>query len=887
MKRYIISEEKRSALESLGAPFAVYQYIDKRIVTILLSDGFCEFFGYEDREEAARDMDRDMYKCVHPDDVARVADAAVRFATEGGKFEAIYRTRKKDGFDYVVIHAIGKHVYTEDGVRLAHVWYTDEGAYVEDNGSDKIEIIENLSKALHEQNIFRNSRYDYLTGLPNMTYFFERAGAEKEAILDAGGQAMMLYIDFGGMKFFNARHSFAEGDKLLKTFAGFLNRAFGSDNCCRIGADHFAVITEGRGLEEKLGGIFHKFGELYGGSTPPVRVGIYPNWSEDIPASAACDRAKLACTSLSSTYASAYNYYNADLREDAIKKQYVIETIDIAIREKWIQLYLQPIVRTVNGKICDVEALSRWKDPVKGILSPAYFIPALEEAGLIYKLDLYMVDQVLEAIRIQMEEGFIIVPHSINLSRSDFDTCDIVEEIRKRVDAAGVGRDKITIEITESVIARDFEFMKSQIERFKKLGFPVWMDDFGSGYSSLELLQSIRFDLIKFDLGFMRKLNEGKDGRIILTDLMRMAASLGLDTVCEGVETEGQILFLQEIGCTKLQGTYFGLPISFDQVREMHRSNTLTESENPEEEDYYESISRVNLFDLGVIAGGDDNPYYNAFSQVPTAILEVKNNMARYARSNRAYQDFARRFFGIDIMEGETDFGGPSVGSSAGYGSTFNLIVRECCETGNGTFFDEKMPDGAVVHSFVRRLSVNPVTGSVAVIIAVLSITEPLQSLADGSAEDKMPQDYTKLLHENVQLKREAAVIRKVAELKESVSTWLDNLPAVMYLKDADTGKYLLCNGLFAARTNKETPSDVVGLTDFEIFDREMAARFVENDKKIARMDVPYVFYEDVLDAAGHQMQVQTTMMKFVDRFGRRCLLGLSQDVTDAVYIRR
>jgi len=185
------------------------------------------------------------------------------------------------------------------------------------------------------------------------------------------------------------------------------------------------------------------------------------------------------------------------LSEEATNRQYIIENIDRALEGKWIQVYVQPIIRAVNERVCDVEALARWFDPEMGVLSPASFIPALEEAGLIYKLDLYMIDRVLELIQAQMAEGFTVVPHSVNLSRSDFDACDIVEEIRRRVDDAGICRDRITIEITESVIGSDFEFMKAQVERFQKLGFAVWMDDFGSGYSSVDVLQSIRFDLLR------------------------------------------------------------------------------------------------------------------------------------------------------------------------------------------------------------------------------------------------------------------------------------------------------------------------------------------------------------------------------------------------------
>ena len=168
-----------------------------------------------------------------------------------------------------------------------------------------------------------------------------------------------------------------------------------------------------------------------------------------------------------------------------------------------------------------------------------------------------MLERILEHIKTKEAEGLYIVPHSINLSRCDFDACDMVEEIRRRVDQAGIRRDRISIEITESVIGSDFDYIKTQIERFQALGFPVWMDDFGSGYSSLDVLQSIKFDLIKFDMGFLRRLDENEDGKIILTELMKMASALGVDTICEGVETEEQMHFLQEIGlelCVPLSG---------------------------------------------------------------------------------------------------------------------------------------------------------------------------------------------------------------------------------------------------------------------------------------------------------------------------------------------
>ena len=139
-----------------------------------------------------------------------------------------------------------------------------------------------------------------------------------------------------------------------------------------------------------------------------------------------------------------------------------------------------------------------------GLPSPDDFIPYLENAGLIHRMDLYVVDRVLDKILEEKEAGGSPVSHSVNLSRADFVSCDIVEEIRKRVDAAEIPKDLITIEITESMIANDMDFIKKQVDRFRALGFPVWMDDFGSGYSTLDVLQIIHFDLIKFDMNFMK-----------------------------------------------------------------------------------------------------------------------------------------------------------------------------------------------------------------------------------------------------------------------------------------------------------------------------------------------------------------------------------------------
>ena len=147
--------------------------------------------------------------------------------------------------------------------------------------------------------------------------------------------------------------------------------------------------------------------------------------------------------------------------------------------------------------------------------------------------------------------------------------------------------------------------------------------------------------------------------------------------------------------------------------------------------------------------------------------------------------------------------------------------------------------------------------------------------------------EYARLQQENERLRKEADASRKIMSLKKSLSDLLTNMPAMTFSKDVDTGKYLACNQAFAEYANKETPEGVVGLTDLEIFDEETAIHFIEDDKKALAMDGPYIFYEDVPDAAGNPRQFQTTKLKFTDDTGRECLLGLCQDVTDAMRIKR
>ncbi|MEE3332987.1 MAG: GGDEF and EAL domain-containing protein [Ruminococcus sp.] len=751
MKKYKFDSVTMSTIENLKVPLAVFQRVDKRITTIALSDGFCDMLGFSDRDEAYRAMDYDMFSATHPDDTIRIANETMRFIKENGKYDLVYRTLKRDGSGYRIIHAVGEHVDTDSGERLAYVWFTDEGAYTSEENSIDENLAPVFRQALYEESLINTTYFDYLTGLPNMTYFFELAESWRKSHIENGGKAAMLFLDLCGMKYYNRKFGFSQGDNLLKAFAEILKKHFPQDACSRFSSDHFCVFTDAKNIETTLSSIFDEIAVSNDPKILPVRIGITISSDTDSDISGEFDKAKYACDSIRNTYLSKYCYYQDTMLTKTQNISYILDNLDRAIEERWIQIYYQPIVRVANGRVCDEEALSRWVDPVRGMINPDDFIPILEESNLIYKLDLYVTERVLEKMKKQANEGLYVVSSSINLSRSDFDTCDIVEEIRKRVDAAGIERNKINIELTESTLGNDFEYIKSQIDRFRELGFNVWMDDFGSGYSSLDVLQSIQFDLIKFDMRFMKEFYNGDKSKIILTELTRMAIALGIDTVCEGVETKDQADFLFEVGCTKLQGYYFCRPIPYEKILERYKTGTQIGFENPEESDYYAAIGKINLYDLAILSNDDEKVFEHYFNTIPMAIIESNDEKITLIRCNNSYRAFITKNFGNLSLE--ESFGSLKNKDKSGY--AFLNSLRDFGKADKKTFLDEELPDGSIAHAIMKTVALNPTTGTRAIAVAILAVLDnETSSITFTQVAKALSADYISLYYVDINTER-------------------------------------------------------------------------------------------------------------------------------------
>ncbi len=595
-----------------------------------------------------------------------------------------------------------------------------------------------------ERSIYQDMNYDHLTKLPSMTYFFKLAEEGRRQMHEQNIDSVLLFINLSGMKYYNKKYGFAEGDALLKDMADIIADRFGKNCCSRFGQDHFAVYTKADGIENELKALFNEVKTANGGNSLPLRVGIYPDSMGVVEASYACDRAKYAASIKSDNRDSHFRYFDSKMLARENNRQYIVDNIDRAINENWVTAFYQPIVRATSGRVCDEEALARWIDPEKGMLSPADFIPILEDTKLIYKVDLHIVDVIIERMKKQMGVGLLVVPISVNLSRADFEMCDIVEEITNRLDSADIPRDMLTIEITESIVGENFDYMKEQVERFQKLGFKVWMDDFGSGYSSLDVLQEIQFDLIKFDMRFMRQFESNPKSRVILTELMRMASSLGIETVTEGVETAEQVQFLREIGSTRLQGYYFCKPIPFDEVLNRYETGRQIGFEDADEAEYNKVIGAINLYDLGSISSEDPESVKQYFNTMPMAILENVGDMVNLARCNKSYRELLIRYFGKEEVE-KNEF---QMSRDQGFGSELVNAIIKCNKVGQRAFINEETPDGDQLNTLIRKIADNPVNGKAAHAVAIIGIIpKSEQTITFTSVARALSADYIDLYH--------------------------------------------------------------------------------------------------------------------------------------------
>ena len=413
--------------------------------------------------------------------------------------------------------------------------------------------------------------HDSLTGLYNKEYFYEKV--RKRLDEQPEEEFLLICSDIGDFKMVNDVFGTESGDKVLIRIAKALHKLCKQDQIYgRIDNDGFALLMKKSDYEEEY---FQTVPQtkvyIEKNMEYPIRLylGVYEIIQKDLPISGMYDRAKMAIATIKGNYQKRLAYYDEELRQSLLNEQEIMGELDEAIASGQFQTYLQAQVNG-DGESHGAEALVRWIHPKKGYLPPSEFIDILEKNGAIVRLDRYVWKLACLKLKEWTSEGREDMYLSVNISPKDFYFVDIYDTFTSLVETYGIDPKRLHLEITETSVMTDVEQRIKIIERLQAYGFIVEMDDFGSGYSSLNMLKEIHVNVLKVDMVFLRKTTEVERSRKILRTIISLAQELGMETIVEGVETSDQLEFLKSISCDIFQGYYFAKPMEVTQFEEIY-----------------------------------------------------------------------------------------------------------------------------------------------------------------------------------------------------------------------------------------------------------------------------------------------------------------------------
>lgn len=444
-------------------------------------------------------------------------------------------------------------------VRHAHVRLTEAklrgrgevaGSPLDTSNSREEKIIRELRIQYNE------STHDAMTGVYNLSAFRVEANLLPDHIKDHNS---VLYFNIDGLKTYNESYGYHVGDQLIKSLADSIDQHFSKKLICRLGEDHFVALVENEEIEKGIKQVHEDLLHVNPECRVYISVGIYPFRAQDNIISA-CDRAKMACDLIRNNYDRYYQYYEDSLSDQSQFRNYILTHIERAAHNQDLQVYYQGVVDTNTKLPCGAEALIRWQDPQYGMIYPNKFIPVLEKANLIHIVDLFVIKQVCKDYAQAQNEHKPFYPVSVNLSRQDFFIPHFYDDIIALVKTYHVPLKMLNLEVTERMMSSHNKVIFDTLHKLQDYGFEIWMDDFGSEYSSLNMMSQFHFDVIKLDMNFMRNFKSGNHSRNIISSIVALTKTMGGKTLSEGVEEEGQYAFLKSIGCDMIQGYYFFKP---------------------------------------------------------------------------------------------------------------------------------------------------------------------------------------------------------------------------------------------------------------------------------------------------------------------------------------
>lgn len=542
-------------LALFSAYFALF-YVSKAVVGSLLA------LSVEDMESAVMCFDKEG-KCIHANEQCRRI-----FKSQGGlrPVEEYFEKWKGDRTVEDFKEETWKEEYVlEDGE--THYFEVHFKFLLDNKGhylgsfftmTDRTESYRNLEIERY------NATHDYLTDIYNRERFFESAAevlAENPEI-----KRVVVCIDVKDFKVVNDLFGEETGNRILKRIAGLMRRDATHEDTRygRLEADRFAMcMREEYFHEEDFEEYLEDLKKIINSSVYKmhVHVGVYHITDSALSISVMCDRAFVAIRRIKDNYQQIVSHYSENMGNSSQREKLMVGEFDRAIAAGEFQIYLQPQIAVRGYDVLGAEALVRWDHPVRGMISPAEFIPVFEKSGNIARLDCYVWELACRQLREWKDQGREGLHISVNISPKDFYFVDVYETLTSLIKRYEINPAYLKLEITETALMEELSKHVDLLSRLREFGFQVEIDDFGSGYSSLNTLQDIEVDVLKLDRGFLRKTTHEERSRTIMNSVIDMSKSLGLTVVTEGVETLEQVEYLTQAGCDIFQGYYFAKPM--------------------------------------------------------------------------------------------------------------------------------------------------------------------------------------------------------------------------------------------------------------------------------------------------------------------------------------
>ncbi len=416
----------------------------------------------------------------------------------------------------------------------------------------------------------KQARYDDIADVYSKSYFYQRV---RDILLRNPATSYdILCSDIEDFKLINDTIGIVAGDRLLRQ-VGKLHASLLGDHgiCGRLSADRFACLIEHREdySDEMFTQSTARIKSGFGNRNVVLKYGIYRVEDREVPVEQMCDRALLAVQSIKGQYGKHFAFYDDKLRGTLLHRQAITDGMERALASGQFEVYLQPKFRIADGSLSGAEALVRWNHPEWGLQPPSEFIPLFERNGFITKLDQYVWEQACSLMRRWDLMGFPRIDVSVNVSRTDIRDMDMARVLGGLIERYGLDPSRLHLEITESACKDSADQLVETLHRLRKMGFVIEMDDFGSGYSSLNMLTEMPLDVLKLDMKFIQTEVANPSGDSILGFIVSLARWMELSVVAEGVETREQLERLQADGCDYAQGYFLARPMPVKALEEL------------------------------------------------------------------------------------------------------------------------------------------------------------------------------------------------------------------------------------------------------------------------------------------------------------------------------